>query len=67
MKTRSQTRKENKCLSILYEKSDESLPTETQCTIKTTEFQIYIDFDEASKCWMKNKKKLSNGCYKYIK
>jgi hypothetical protein len=25
-----------------------------------------IDFDDASRCWMANKKALPNGCYKYI-
>jgi hypothetical protein len=25
-----------------------------------------IDFDEASKAWLKNKRKLSNGSYEYV-
>jgi hypothetical protein len=25
-----------------------------------------IDFDEASRLWMANKKKMTNGCYKYV-
>ena len=29
-------------------------------------YQVNIDFDEASKCWRKNKKLIGNGCYKYI-
>ena len=29
-------------------------------------FNNYIDFDEASKEWMKNKRKLTNGRYEYI-
>jgi len=28
--------------------------------------EVFIDFDEASKCWLKNKKSLGNGTYKYI-
>ena len=30
------------------------------------EFEINIDFEEASKLWNSNKKKLSNGCYEYV-
>jgi len=29
-------------------------------------YEVNIDFDEASNCWLKNKKKLGNGTYKYI-
>lgn len=29
-------------------------------------FDNFIDFDEASKEWRKNKKKCKNGCFKYI-
>ena len=25
-----------------------------------------IDFDEASRCWHANKKRLMNGCYQYV-
>jgi len=31
------------------------------------EFDIDIDFDEASKAWNKNKIRTGNGCYKYKK
>lgn len=29
-------------------------------------FDDYIDFDDASKEWMKNKKKKTNGMYEYV-
>lgn len=32
-----------------------------------TEYEVNIDFDEAHREWMLNKKKLKNGCYKYKK
>jgi len=31
-----------------------------------TEYEVNIDFDEASKAWALNKKKLSDGCYSYV-
>jgi hypothetical protein len=34
-------------------------------TIKP-EYEVIIDFDEASRLWNSNKKKLNNGCYEYI-
>ncbi len=27
--------------------------------------EVNIDFDEASKAWMQNKRKITNGCYVY--
>ena len=30
------------------------------------ELEVNIDFDEASRCWNSNKKRLANGCYKYV-
>jgi hypothetical protein len=30
------------------------------------ELVVDIDFDEASHYWNSNKKKLSNGCYRYV-
>jgi hypothetical protein len=30
------------------------------------EYEINIDFDQASKLWNSNKKKLNNGCYEYV-
>ncbi len=32
----------------------------------TRQSRVAIDFDEASKAWNLNKKKLGNGCYEYI-
>jgi hypothetical protein len=29
-------------------------------------YEVNIDFDEASKAWMRNKKKTGNGCYQYF-
>jgi hypothetical protein len=36
-----------------------------QC-LSTPPFDVFIDFDEASKAWRANKKPIKNGCYKYI-
>lgn len=33
---------------------------------KKEEYEVNIDFDEASKAWMDNKKSTGNGNYKYI-
>lgn len=30
-------------------------------------YDVFIDFDYASKCWSENKIKLLNGCYRYKK
>lgn len=29
------------------------------------EIKVEIDFEDASKEWLKNKRKLENGCYEY--
>jgi hypothetical protein len=29
-------------------------------------YEVNIDFDEASRCWKKNKSPLGNGTYKYV-
>ena len=34
--------------------------------IKKIEYEVNIDFDEASAAWKANKKSTGNGCYKYI-
>ena len=52
MQTRSQTRE----LSEIVES--------TQPRVQPL-FQVEIDFDEASKSWLENKKSIGNGCYKY--
>jgi hypothetical protein len=41
--------------------------TRKQSIYVPQELEVNIDFDDASKCWMKNKKKLANGCYIYKK
>lgn len=33
---------------------------------KNSLYTIEIDFDEASKEWNANKRKVGNGCYKYL-
>jgi hypothetical protein len=33
---------------------------------QSRELDVNIDFDEASKLWNANKKKLTNGCYEYV-
>lgn len=35
-------------------------------TRSQTNLAVIIDFDEASAAWNANKKKVANGCYKYI-
>ena len=30
------------------------------------DYEINIDFDEASRLWNSNKKKMKNGCYQYV-
>ena len=56
MKTRSQTRiirsVENQ-KDMKYEQNKEPL------------FQVNIDFDESSREWIKNKKRIGNGMYVY--
>jgi hypothetical protein len=34
-------------------------------TPKKVQFDINIDFDDASNAWKLNKKSIGNGCYKY--
>jgi hypothetical protein len=38
----------------------------TRSQTKLAQFEVIIDFDEASLAWNSNKKKLNNGCYQYI-
>ena len=33
--------------------------------ISKKELKVEIDFDDASREWLKNKRKLENGCYEY--
>jgi len=55
MKTRSQTRKEEIEVVELVEENTKSI------------YSVDIDFDEASRAWNANKKRLPNGEYRYIR
>jgi hypothetical protein len=56
MNTRSTTRK-----------TEEMNPTETSNIIlNKPEYDVNIDFEEASAAWKANKKSIGGGCYKYI-
>ena len=35
-------------------------------SIKSSIYEVNIDFDEASKAWRSNKKSIGNGSYKYV-
>lgn len=54
MQTRSQSKRPN----VLVQ------PVEK--TKKFVELEVNIDFDEASRLWKSNKKKMANCCYKYV-
>jgi hypothetical protein len=42
------------------------MQTKTQ-TKNQPEFIVSIDFDESSRAWMQNKRKIGGGSYEYIK
>ena len=42
------------------------MKTRSQQTNKIQQFEVNIDFDDATKKWRSNKKSIGNGCYKYI-
>jgi hypothetical protein len=74
MKTRSQTKSMNiepfeSTGPTIYEST---VPTESTelpiyCSeIKNAIYDVVIDFDDASRCWTSNKRRLKNGCYQYI-
>jgi hypothetical protein len=43
------------------------METRSQCANKLLpQYEVNIDFDEASKEWLTNKKSMGNGSYKYI-
>lgn len=56
VKTRSQTKKEQELNGALLIQPRE---------VKQL-YEVNIDFDEASRAWMSNKKLIGNGHYKYI-
>ena len=39
--------------------------TENEVSINEVNISIDIDFDGASKSWMRNKRRIGNGCYEY--
>ena len=43
-----------------------SQPLKQQKNKDRTEYEVNIDFDEASREWKSNKKSTKNGCYKYV-
>jgi hypothetical protein len=51
---------------------ESTVPTESNeppiyCSeIKNAIYDVVIDFDDASRCWTSNKRRLKNGCYQYI-
>ena len=42
------------------------MKTRSQLTNKIQQFEVNIDFDDATKEWRSNKKSIGNGSYKYI-
>ena len=39
---------------------------QTRSQTAKLEYEVNIDFDEASRLWNSNKKKKQNGCYEYV-
>lgn len=39
---------------------------QTRSQTARLEYEVNIDFDDASRHWNANKKKLNNGCYEYV-
>jgi hypothetical protein len=65
MRTRSQTKALMQHIDVdIVTQQYDVLPNKT-INMKT-EYTVDIDFDEASREWHRNKKKLNNGCYSYI-
>ena len=63
MQTRSQSKQSVMVQSIVPVKSTVVL---SDYSTRSKQYNSNeIDFDDASKCWMKNKTKLGNGTYKY--
>ena len=58
MQTRSQTRELSENVEQI--RQNYFIPHLVQPRLR-----VEIDFDDASKAWMANKKSLGNGCYKY--
>lgn len=62
MNTRSKTRRQSQLTDI----PREDIPREEKITKQINEFEVNIDFDEASNAWKSNKKSIGNGSYKYV-
>jgi len=60
MKTRSQVKKEVVCIV-----SNATVAKTINAVDNDRDYPV-IDFDEASRCWHANKKRLTNGCYQYV-
>jgi len=63
MQTRSQTKSASTLADIPSKKIVEYRPQEIKLV---AEYAVEIDFDEASRHWNANKKRLTNGCYQYV-
>ena len=77
MQTRSQSKQLRPVESIIDSSIDVSMNIQSQPIVllqppllRTKSMHnhnlVIIDFDEASRQWNANKKKTSNGCYKYV-
>ena len=80
MKTRSQTKSMNPELDgpfdpfvpnvpfvpTIYESTKSTVLPVYNGEIKNAMYDVEIDFDDASRCWTSNKRRLKNGCYQYI-
>jgi len=40
--------------------------TRSQTKKQGGEIGVYIDFEDSSRAWMQNKRKMGGGCYEYI-
>jgi hypothetical protein len=65
MKTRSQNNNNILFKDIRLERKQE-LKKEADKKENIILYMVEIDFDEASECWKSNKKRVGNGCYKYV-
>lgn len=69
MITRSQSRKNS--VGCVKDKSEYGIITRSRAkgSSKEVKFlcedEVEIDFDGASRAWMRNKRKVGNGCYVY--
>lgn len=52
--------------SIIIINYNNKMKTRSQTIIEQNQLVFDIDFDEASRLWNANKKKLPNGCFMYV-